>query len=215
MATNQALEAARALALNPSLAPAMRQARLPQDISVLLRFLAGDLAASDLTQGDARPLMDIVERYVVAVMLYPGAAPSRVLGVANGAPRDQARAHMRLLMIWLHPDRAGDTWRAPYSGRVLEAWRLISSAPANVRPADAPPPQIRRPRTRPVRLAWVAQPVAKKRQRNRMAAIAGPVVVALALVALAVFHNPLRQWAQAAFTSYASDVSWSGRDPGS
>ncbi len=214
MATNQALEAARALALNPSLAPAMRQARLPQDISVLLRFLAGNLAASELTQGDAGRLMDIVERYVVAVMLYPGAAPSRVLGVAKDAPRDQARAHMRLLMIWLHPDRAGDTWRVSYSGRVLEAWRQISSAPANVRPADAPP-QIRRPRTRPVRLAWVAQPVAKKRQRNRMAVIAGPALVALALVAVAVFDNPLRQWAQAAFTSYASDVSWSGRVPGS
>lgn len=214
MATNQALEAARALALNPSLAPAMRKARLPQDISVLLRFLAGDLTSSELTQGDAGPLMDIVERYVVAVMLYPGAAPSRVLGVAQDAPRDQARAHMRLLMIWLHPDRAGDTWRAPYSGRVLEAWRLISSAPANVRPADAAPAQIRRPRTRPVRLAWVAQPVAKRR-RNTMAAIVGPALVALALVAVAVFDNPLRQWAQDAFTSYASGVSWSVWDPGS
>jgi hypothetical protein len=214
VATNQALEAARALALNPSLASAMRQARLPQDISVLLRFLAGDLAASDLTQGDAGRLMDIVERYVVAVMLYPGAAPSRVLGVTKDAPRDQARAHMRLLMIWLHPDRAGDTWRAPYAGRVLEAWRQISSAPSNVLPVDAPPPQIRRPLTRPVRLAWVAQPVAKRRQ-NTMAAIVGPALVALALVAVAVFDNPLRQWAQAAFTSYASDVSWSGRDPGS
>jgi hypothetical protein len=192
----------------------MRQARLPQDISVLLRFLAGDLAASELTQGDAGRLMDTVERYVVAVMLYPGAAPSRVLGVANGAPRDQARAHMRLLMIWLHPDRAGDTWRAPYSGRVLEAWRQISSAPANVRPADAAPGQNRRPRTRPVRLAWVAQPVAKRR-RNTMAAIVGPALVALALVAVAVFDNPLRQWAQDAFTSYASAVSWSVWDPGS
>jgi hypothetical protein len=215
VATNQALEAARALALNPSLAPVMRQARLPQDISVLLRFLAGELAASELTQGDAGRLMDIVERYVVAVMLYPGAAPSRVLGVANGVPRDQARAHMRLLMIWLHPDRAGDTWRVSYSGRVLEAWRQISSTPANVRPADAPPAQIRRPRTRPVRLAWVAQPVTEKRRRNTMAAIAGPALVALALVSVAVFYNPLRQWAQAAFTSYTSDVSWSGRGPSS
>ncbi len=212
MATNQALEAARALALNPSLAPVMRQARLPQDISVLLRFLAGDLAASELTQGDAGRLMDIVERYVVAVMLYPGAAPSRVLGVANDAPRDQARAHMRLLMIWLHPDRAGDAWRVSYSGRVLEAWRQTSSASSNARPADAPPAQIRRPRTRPVRLAWVAQPVAKRR-RNAIAAIAGPALVALALVAVAVFDNPLRHWAQAAFMSNASDASWSGRGP--
>jgi hypothetical protein len=192
----------------------MRQARLPQDISALLRFLAGDLVASELTQGDAGRLTDIVERYVVAVMLYPGAAPSRVLGVANGAPRDQARAHMRLLMIWLHPDRAGDTWRAPYSGRVLEAWRLTSSASVNSWSADAQPVQIRRPRTRPVKLAWVAQPVAKRR-RNTMAAIAAPALVALAVVAVAVFDNPLRQWAQAAFTSYASDVSWSGKGPGS
>ena len=214
MATNQALEAAHALALNPSLAPVMRQARLPQDISVLLQFLAGDLAASELTQGDAGRLMDIVERYVVAVMLYPGAAPSRVLGVAKDATRDQARAHMRLLMIWLHPDRAGDMWRVSYSGRVLEAWRQISSTPANVRPAVAPQAQIRRPRTRPVKLAWVAQPVAKRR-RNTMAAFAGPALVALALVAVAVFDNPLRQWAQAAFTSYSSDVSWSERGPGS
>ncbi len=212
MAANQALEAARALALNPSLAPLMRQARLPQDISVLLRFLAGDLAASELTQGDAGRLMDVVERYVVAVMLYPGAAPNRVLGVANNAPRDQARAHMRLLMIWLHPDRAGDPWRIPYSGRVLEAWCQISSTPANVRPANATPAQIRRPRTRPVRLAWVSEPVVRRR-RNTMVAIAGPALVVLALVAVAIFDNPLRQWAQAAFTSSPSGVSWFGRGP--
>jgi hypothetical protein len=215
LGTNQALEAARALALNPSLAPLMRQANLPADISTLLRFLAGDLPASVFTQGDAGKLMDVVERYVIAVMLYPGAAPSRILGVTNGAPRDQARAHMRLLMIWLHPDRAGDTWRAPYSVRVLEAWRHISSAPANIRPADVASAQVHRPRTRPVRLAWVARPVVKKRRRNTMAALAGPALVALALLAIAVFNNPLRQLAQAAFASYASDISWSGRAPGS
>jgi hypothetical protein len=48
-----------------------------------------------------------------------------------------------------------------------------------------------------------------------MAVIAGPALVALALVAVAVFDNPLRQWAQAAFASNASDVPWSGRVPGS
>lgn len=216
MGANQALEAARALALTPSLAPAMREARLPAGVTALLRFLAGEIDASELTAGDATRLQDIVERYVFAVMLHPGAAPERILGLHAGASREEMRAHMRLLMIWLHPDRAGDAWRATHSARVLEAWRKLSSAPgrAAARAPATAPRRRRRPQTRAIKLAWVARPVSRRRRRRGRATIACAAALACALAALAAVDNPLRRWAQRAVAAPAPAIvkteAWPG-----
>lgn len=181
----------------------MRQGRLPADVSLLLRHLAGEDVLRDARREKASSLHDMVERYVVAVMLYPGAEPARVLGVGEGASRDQMRSHMRWLMMWLHPDRADKAWRAPYSARVLEAWHKVSSAPSSALPPAAAPARNRRPQTRPVKLAWVAHPVATRTRTGRLIGMAAPLLIVMALAALAVFDNPLRQWAEAAFTEHA------------
>jgi hypothetical protein len=203
LGTNQALEAARALALNPSLAPLMRQACLPSDVSVLLRFLASEIPASELTRGDGSRLQHVVERYVLDVMLFPGAAPERILGVPAGASRDEMRAHMRLLMIWLHPDRPGDSWRAPYSRRVLEAWRRTST-PAPAITDGRPPLRKGRPQTRPVKLSWVARPVPQQRQFNRRSKLIAPALVIAALAFFIIVDNPMRHWVQATMAEHAA-----------
>jgi hypothetical protein len=202
VATNQALEAARALALNPSLAQVMRQARLPADISTLLQFLAGELDASELMNGDAKRLLDIVESYVVVVMLFSGASPARVLGVSDGVSRDRARSHMRWLMIWLHPDRSGDVWRAPYSARVLEAWRLFSRMPSTSSP-DAPLSKSRRPQTRPTNLTWIAYPVPLRLRVDKKMARVPPALLILAIAIIIFLDNPLREWVETLLPAYA------------
>ena len=214
MGTNQALEAARALAQNPNLATVMQNARLPSDIDMLLRFLAGDETSGAMSRGDPARIQDVVERYVKAVMLFPGAPPERVLGVSPGATRDEMRAHMRLLMIWLHPDRGADAWRAAYSSRVLEAWRLASSGSSSpVQPARNPP-NNRRPHTMPLKLNWVQQPVSRRTSMRRRAAIVAPALLVLLLAAITAFDNPVRQWAESALGAQALSEGRSAVRPG-
>lgn len=205
MAKNEALEAARALAQNPSLASVMRNARLPVDIGVLLRFLAGEDSSDLLGRSDSARLQDMIERYVLAVMLYPGAAPERVLGVGAGASRDQMRAHMRCLMNWLHPDRGADAWRAAYSARVLEAWRTLSVAVPRIEaPASTERSRNRRPQTMQLKLNWVPRPVVRENPRRKAIVLAAPALLVLLIAVIAVFDNPVRQWAEAALATRLS-----------
>lgn len=204
MGSNQALEAARALAQNPGLAPGMRNARLPDGVESLLRFLAGDDQRALSGRSDPARVQDMVERYIMAVMLYPGAAPERVLGVSSGASREQTRAHMRLLMIWLHPDRGADAWRSAYSVRVLEAWRVLSAPAPAASAARVSRSSGRRPQTMPLKLNWVPRPVGRPAPRGRKLAIIAPAVLILLIAAMAVFDNPLRQWAESTLGARAS-----------
>lgn len=156
----------------------MRRQELPPDVGPVLEALAGTEATIDAlaasARTDAQSLRDVLANYVQQVMLFHGAAPRRVLGVGAGASRAQMRAHMRLLMIWLHPDRSGGEWRAAFSARVLEAWGAVqggeagASARARTAPVAIPPvrPASRgsrgsAPRTRAVRHPWVQAPVAR------------------------------------------------------
>jgi hypothetical protein len=211
---NQALEAARALAQNPSLASVMRNARLPGDISLLLRILAGDEDVAKVSRGDPARLQDVVERYIKAVMLYPGAPPERVLGVSIGASRDEMRAHMRWLMIWLHPDRGADPWRSAYSVRVLDAWRTLSANPPPVAQTPTDRRSNSRPQTMPLKLNWVPTPVSRQAKRRRRAAIAAPALLVLLIAAITAFDNPVRQWAESALWARELSAAPVGARPG-
>ena len=124
-----ALDAALALARTPRLAPRMRARPLPDDVIDVLRLLAGDAEAMERARDFARPLgavrrrdlLAACELYVQQVVLHPQACPWRALGLAPGADRELARDHFRLLMLWLHPDRAGVGWREPFARRVIDA----------------------------------------------------------------------------------------------
>ena len=88
MQANRALDAALALARNPGLAASMQGRPLPSGIPLLLQILADEAdVAGGVAQAfklDERSLRFAVEHYVQTVMLFAGAEPARVLGVAAG-----------------------------------------------------------------------------------------------------------------------------------
>ena len=139
---NRALDAALALARNPGLAASMRGRPLPSGIPLLLQLLAGksDVASSaaEALKLDERSVRFAVEHYVQTVMLFAGAEPQRVLGVAPGATRGEMRTHLRWLMHWLHPDHNAAAWRSAFASRVLTAWREASSSDAVRKRARGP-----------------------------------------------------------------------------
>lgn len=179
MNANRALDAALALARNPALAPVMRRQAPPPGVTVLLQMLSGD----DMLVGDAAraaridraTLLICVERYVQETMLFPGAPPRRVLGVSEGSSVAEMRGHLKLLMMWLHPDQSDDPWRAAFASRVLEAWRAAGREPAESPVAAAP----RAARRRAARLTWVKHPLPRKRRRLgwRVAFVAVALIV--------------------------------------
>ncbi len=186
MQANRALDAALALARNPGLAASMRSRPLPSGIPLLLQILADEsevaLSVAQALRVNERSLRFAVEHYVETVMLFAGAEPARVLGVAADATRAEMRTHLRWLMRWLHPDHNPAAWRSAFAGRVLTAWREASShdavakAPQGRRARGEPSPWGRSGRPRlpvyPLRLAWIAYPLQEERRINWRRALA-------------------------------------------
>lgn len=156
MRPNLAIEAALALAANPALVGPMRRQPLPPGVSGLLQLLADGVDTD-------RRLSEAIQCYVQNVMLFPGAPPRRVLGVRDDAPREKAREHMRLLMLWLHPDHNQAEWRSGFAARVLEAWRHLAKADAAPTPGRAARPTQK---SRRVRVAWVPIETPVRRRRG-------------------------------------------------
>jgi hypothetical protein len=177
----------------------MRQTELPPDVSVLLQYLAGEIPASQVGCGNVH-VHDTVERYVLTVMLFPGAPPGRVLGLTGCSPRNQARAHVRWLMLWLHPDKSGSPWRASYCARVIEAWHVFSRSSQSHTNSSPTPTQRRRPSTNSIKLAWVASPVPVDRPSKYR--FVGPAVLMLSLTLFAVIDGPARRLAQNIFFAH-------------
>ena len=203
MKANRALDAALALARNPGLAASMRSRPLPSGIPLLLQILADESdtasSAAEALRLDQRSVQFAVEHYVQTVMLFAGAEPQRVLGVAPGATRAEMRTHLRWLMHWLHPDHNPAAWRSAFASRVLTAWREASSSgaveKARERPAFSDPSRSRRARpplpVYPPRLAWVARPLQEKR-RKAWPRAAGLCLALITLVTLAVGDDRVR-----------------------
>jgi hypothetical protein len=143
MKRNSALDAAVALARSPRLCEGMARRPLPSGVDLVLRLLARDDRALDeaqmQTRLDASALATIAELYVLRILLERGAAPHRVLGVERGADRARSRRHMGYLLMWLHPDRNADAWRAALAGRVIDAWRRIDRETSGENRKTEPP----------------------------------------------------------------------------
>lgn len=171
-----ALDAALALARTPRLALRMRARPLPDDVIDVLRLLAGDAEAMERARDFARPLGGVRRRdllaacelYVQQVVLHPQACPWRALGLAPGADRTLARDHFRLLMLWLHPDRAGAGWREPFARRVIDAWTVVAREDGEGRDGGvhARPPA---PGSAANLMKWVRRPLRLRRRRGRKA----------------------------------------------
>ncbi|MDB5597235.1 MAG: hypothetical protein JWM36_4196 [Hyphomicrobiales bacterium] len=154
--------------------------------------------------GEAGHQRAAAELYIQQVMLFAGAAPHRVLGVAPGASRAEMRTHLRWLMTWLHPDKSGSDWRSAFASRVLQAWHELSTEPPLSRPVVAAAarqpgpshrttPRVAAARARAPRLPWVIHPLERKHARPVRRRIAlwavGLVLIALALTT--PNHDPL------------------------
>ena len=131
MTPNPALDAVLALSRSPSLTMAMRAGALPTGVRLVLAILAGDDGAMELGRElsglrDAR-LREAAEFYVLQIMLYRGSPSRRVLGVGPDADRAEARGHMRLLLMWLHPDRNDEAWQGAFAARVIDAWKAVAA----------------------------------------------------------------------------------------
>src|ERR1700691_6155767 len=187
---NRALDAAIALSRAPTRATAMRAQELPTGVNLLLRILVGDAdalgEARNLTGLRDKDLLVIAELYVLKVMLYRGASARRVLGVGFGADRREMRQHMGYLLVWLHPDRTPDAWRAAFTSRVITAWRSVDRGQEDqvslVRSPVAP--RFRRSQ----RVPWIALPPdpvfsrsAHRWRRALRVALMGLMLVGLAL----------------------------------
>jgi hypothetical protein len=161
MRPNQALEAAFALSRAPSMVRVLRRQPLPTGITLLLQILARETEALSeakrQTRLDENELVAVVELYILRVMLFRGASARRILGVEDGPERGHIRRHMGYLMGWLHPDKSGNTWRAPFARRVLEAWRQVDMGTETCEPR---PPFSQRRQTRKALfvLPWISLP---------------------------------------------------------
>lgn len=164
-----ALEAAIALGRNPVLAAVMREQPLPQGMDSVLRIVSGEEGALKhfAVRNHVEPafLLTSIEAYVQQVLIFPGAPPHRVLGVQPGAPREEMRAHMRLLLLWLHPDRGHAAWRTGFAARVIGAWReATADQGASPQIPKAPRSKSRR-RVRPMRWLGPATPLQARGHR--------------------------------------------------
>ena len=119
---------AKALHDAPESLFALRAAPLPEGMTALIRLASGAGAEAA-----------VAADYLKRVCLYAGSPPWRCLGLAAGADPVLAKAHHRLLIKWLHPDRNPES--QALAERVNAAWRALKGGglPVPV-PRHAPPP---------------------------------------------------------------------------
>ncbi|MGD1038637.1 MAG: J domain-containing protein [Roseiarcus sp.] len=117
-------------------------------------------------------LVAAAELYVLQVMLYQGASPRRILGVAPNADRAVIRAHLRDLLNWLHPDKNKSAWHAAFASRVIAAWRQVDRGlDGDERPrglAGGEPPSARAHR-----VPWIALPLVASPERSARRSMKG------------------------------------------
>jgi hypothetical protein len=126
-----ALRAAIDLLHLPSRVRALRAARLPRGVPLLLGIVAGD---RDAVRDAARLLdrsEDVVRRaatfFVEQILFDPDADSYRVLGASADATNEELRRNMALLMRWLHPDMDRGNERSRLVSRVTLAWEDLKT----------------------------------------------------------------------------------------
>jgi hypothetical protein len=161
---HSALEAALELARMPTLAEAMRRQPLPADVLALIRVAAGcRQTCLELAEASGRTPEQVAEAalfYLEQLLFRCDGDPSRTLGLGPEATREQQREHMRWLMKWLHPDRNSHQWESVFAARVTAAWTALERGEGGgvAIAAVAATPQMQA--RAPLRLRWIAEPVA-------------------------------------------------------
>ena len=147
MSDADALKVAIDLFYLPSQVRAMRARPLPKGTKLLLRIASGDAdamrTAQELSDRPATAIREAAIFFVEQILLERGADEYRTLGLDQTAPAIELRAHMALLMKWLHPDLSNDNHRSTMARQVLRAWKYVN-APDKSRRQPAPSARIPR-----------------------------------------------------------------------
>ena len=121
-----AMKAAIEMISMPSRVPLLRNAPLPDGVTLLLRIAAGDAAAEQEALALSRRPVETVRAasafFIEQMLLHPRADSYRVLGAGPTASTSQLRQHMALLIRWLHPDTNAAEMRVVFISRVNRAW---------------------------------------------------------------------------------------------
>jgi hypothetical protein len=115
----------------PSRARMIRQAPLPDGMSMLLRIAAMEpeatAEAAKLTGRTADVVLRAAAFFVEQILLAPDADSYRVLGATPQSSSSDLRRNMALLVRWLHPDtKISD--RSAFVNRVTFAWDDLKTA---------------------------------------------------------------------------------------
>jgi hypothetical protein len=137
MPNQRTIDLALDLARMPAFAPSMAASPLPVDVLEVIRIAAESpdaCRAAALTTGEPEPvLVEAARFYLQQILFRPEADCYRVLGIRPDDSPESARAHMRWLLLWLHPDRNRGL-DAIYAKRIVKAWREVSTVAGNSRP---------------------------------------------------------------------------------
>lgn len=131
MSRDAALRSAISLLSMPAQVRVARTAPLPDGTSLLLGVAARDEAAvaEAVTLTGRQPdfLISAAAFFIEQILLVPEADSYRVLGVSPTANTSELRAHMAMLMKWLHPDVEGVGQKALFAALVTRAWEDLKT----------------------------------------------------------------------------------------
>lgn len=145
MSAAEALKAAVDLFHLPSQVRVVRTLPLPAGTEFLLRLASGEARAaheaeihSDRSANASRAAAIF---FIEQILLSPESDEYRILGLDQTATMAELRAHMALLLKWLHPDLTSDEHKSLMARRVIEAWNKVKSSERRLgmTPADPQP----------------------------------------------------------------------------
>lgn len=132
MSDADALKVAIELFHLPSQIRAMRALPLPKGTKLLLQLAVGDADAMREAQMlSDRPQFVIRQAaifFIEQILLDPVADEYRTLGLDDAATTNELRAHMALLLKWLHPDLSSNDHRSAMARQAIQAWKKVNSS---------------------------------------------------------------------------------------
>ena len=132
MSAAEALKAAIDLFHLPSQVRVVRSLPLPTGTDFLLRLASGEARAAREAEihshRGANASRAAAIFFIEQILLSPESDEYRILGLDHTATTAELRAHMALLLKWLHPDLAADEHKSLMARRVIEAWNKVKSS---------------------------------------------------------------------------------------
>jgi hypothetical protein len=129
VSAGEALKVAIDLFHLPSQVRVVRSLPLPKGTEFLLRLASGETRAAREAEmhGDrsANANRAAAIFFIEQILLSPESDEYRILGLDHTATKAELRAHMALLLKWLHPDLTSNEHKSLMARQVIEAWNKI------------------------------------------------------------------------------------------